>query len=110
MAGRGSGKSSKPSNRSAYNVHLHSGPSQSVILSHGSGLPIGQPASRHGSLAGLVVATPLPTPPQQTPTINKILVKVCPRGNKKDSKTFSLRNINPSKIMSVEQLRSAITK
>lgn len=103
----------------AYNVHLH-GP-HSVVVNRGSeggsGIPVGQPRPAR-SLAGLVTATPLtctpgtsthPTPQQAPAIISKILIKVCSRGKKKaDSKTFSLRNIDPSSVLSVEKLRSLI--
>lgn len=58
------------------------------------------------SLAGLVIARPVArnsVPRQQKVTpISKILIKACPKGNKKDGKIFSLRNIDPSSVMSVD--------
>ena len=103
-------------------VVSHSG-SHPVILNSGTisqsstGAGGGTPASR--SLAGLVVATPLTSRSRVTvpvtsrsrvpePPISKILIRVCPRGTKKDGKTFSLRNIDPASVLSVEKLRGVV--
>ena len=119
MDGKSTGKSS------AYNVLLHSGQSGAIILNTGSGVPVSS-TPRHGHLAGVVVATPVLNPTtsstnpipqqagvrrtvvQQPANIRKVLIKVCPRGNKKENKTFSLRNINPSSVTSVDELRDVI--
>ncbi len=65
----------------------------------------GSKQSQLNCRAGLVLATPL-TGQQvqvqgvQVPLIGKILLKACiSRGNNKDSKTFTLRNINISVLL-----------
>ena len=45
---------------------------------------------------------------QSQRSITKILIKACPKGNKKESKTFSLRNIYPPNVGSVNTLKSLI--
>ena len=53
---------------------------------------------------GGVVVTPL----RPQPVIEKVLIKVCSRSNKKDSKMFTLRNIILSNSSSVENLKGII--
>ncbi len=106
-------------NASACNVQLIQSGSHSVIVSNvppnqgqgqSSSKAAQQSSSRHlNSLAGLVVATPLTGQVQVPPLISKILLKACiSRGNNKDSKTFTLRNINISVLNTVEKLRRVI--
>lgn len=99
------------SHSGSHSVIVNSGRGSGVGLSHSCPRAQKQPAA----LAGLVTATPLTptstsvhTPRQASSPISKILIKVCPKGNKKDSKTFSLRNVNPSTVVSVENLKSII--
>lgn len=104
----------------AYNVHLISG-SQSVTV---TGITLGQCHPKGGSsvlptAARRVVVTPLTS--TSTPAnvssqntaarpqlISKILIKAFYKGNKKDSKIFTLRNINPGDVSSVDKLEQVI--
>lgn len=118
---RGLGSQQSPCN---FQVLSHSG-SPSFVINSGSGVQSNSIPRASQNLAGLVVATPLtssvprapqqipplpPRAPQQIPPlpISKVLIKVCPKGKKKETKTFSLRNIHPSKVVSVENLKTII--
>ena len=99
------------SDRSGHHLNVNLVSPQSVIVSD-------RPRTSSHALAGLVVATPISAsmpsnPPKATrntqpPAISKVLIKACSKGNKKDSKTFSLRNINQCDVASVEMLKGAV--
>lgn len=100
--------------------------SHSVFVNNGSGVPAAQLHSRSGAaqsqkqplnqLAGMVIATPLMSrlsrpqvPVSSLDLISKILIKACVNGgSNKESKTFSLRNLNTSDLTSVDNLRNVI--
>ena len=52
----------------------------------------------------------LSQPPRQTQRqlISKVLIKAFPKGSKKDPKTFTLRNIDPVVVSSIEKLKQII--
>jgi len=93
-------------------VHLISG-SHSVTVNNGSGLTLGG-----SSVApGRVIVTPLTSAPSPAPVntpvcpphlISKVLVKAFIKGSKKDSKIFTLRNINPDKVSTTHKLECVI--
>ena len=68
-------------------------------------------------MPGHVIVTPLTSTPSRAPVntpirpphlISKVLVKVFIKGSKKDSKIFTLRNINPDKISTIHKLECVI--
>ena len=95
-------------------VHLISG-SHSVTVNNRSGPTLGGSSI----LPGRVIVTPLTSTPSPTPVntptrppppqlISKVLVKAFTKESKKDSKIFTLRNINPNEVSTVHKLECII--
>jgi len=93
-------------------VHLISG-SHSVTVNNGSGLTLGGSSVAPGRvIVNPLTSTPSPAP-VNTPVcpphlISKVLVKAYIKGRKKDSKKFTLRNINPDKVSTTHKLECVI--
>lgn len=102
-----------------YNVYLISG-SQSVMVNNGSGIMLGQcypkggsnilqTAARHGVVTPLTsTSTPANVSSHSTAAhlqlISKVLIKAFSKGSKKDSEIFTLRNINPGDVSSIDMV------
>ena len=98
---------------STYSVQI--GPQARVMLGTGATSVLGSQAPQSGQLARQVVVTPLTmasTQPQiPRTTISKVLIKAVKgdsSGKKADGKTFTLRNIDPSKVKTCSQLKTLI--
>ena len=91
-----------------YSVHK---PGQLNILAGGKQVvvtPLSQAMSSSSSRQRQDNHTAGTTEATTAAVIDKILVKVFPKGNKKESKTFTLRHIDTRKICSCDQLKLEI--
>ena len=88
-----------------------------VAVHNGSGAQVNQtPAVRHVTVTPIIANSParvMPAPgTTQTSTqaaLCKLLIKAVRKGEKKDSgKIFTLRNVNPTLVSDVEDLKSLI--
>lgn len=102
--------------QSIYSVHI-AGPQARVMLGTGATSGLGSQVPQPGQPPWQVVVTPLTMPStntQQVPRtgiISKVLIKAVKSdssGKKADGKTFTLRNIDPSKVKTCSQLKTLI--
>ena len=103
---------SRPKESGGAYVHLISG-SHSVTVNNGSGLALDGSSVLPTSavIVTPLTSTPNPTPvntPSCTQLISKVLIKAFTKGSKKDPRIFTLRNINPDEVSTLDKLERVI--